>query len=701
MKPLIKQLKPHWLIIALIMVTHFIQAYTTLLLPDYTSHLIDAGIQNGGFEQPVAVSLSKEAYQQLIEDTDDESSVSSVYSLQGDHYVLNEDVAHDEARLIELGQHWQRPLATAYLRLQAMNRTLSSDAIAQQLDAMGDTAVKNIAMQFVKAQYQATGGDIHAHQMAYLMSEGAKMLGVSFIMVIAAFFGHYLSARVGAKVGHDLRLRTFGRVLQFSQTEINKFSTASLMTRSTNDIQQVQNILIIILRISLYAPILALGGIFHVIESKSGMTWIVVLAVALVLSVVSILFSLTIPKFKLLQQQVDKVNLFAREILTGLQVVRAYGRQEEEAKRFDKASMALRDTHLFTNRVMSLMMPSMTLIMNGTAALIVWIASHRIAEGLLQVGQMTAFINYTMQIIFSFLMMTMMAVMMPRAMVAAERIQEVIDEPLTIQDVASPTVLTQQRGEVAFHNVSFQYDNAELPTLQGISFVAKSGQTTALIGSTGSGKSTVLNLLMRFYDVTEGSITIDGVDIRQLSQHQLRDMIGYVPQKGVLFSGTIASNIAYGNASLSQEEMEHAARIAHADTFIADKPNTYESDIAQGGSNVSGGQKQRLSIARALAKKPHIMLFDDSFSALDYKTDASLRQALHDNLAEATVLIVAQRISTIINADQIIVLDEGKIADIGTHSQLMAQSKVYREIAESQLSATELATYDIHGKEEA
>lgn len=683
MKNLLKHLKPYWLQVVILIVLHMGQAYTTLLLPDYTSNLIDTGIQNGGFSYTVPLAATKEAATELQALAPDEVSDSwATYYHTDDkgNYILNSD-----ANLSELESQFVEPLAIAQ-----MSQKMPQEIAAQQVHTLNEPTLRSIALQYVKAQYEATGHDVAAHQIQYLLIEGSKMLLVAFAMLLFAIGAYYLSAVIGAKIGHDLREQTFKQVLNFSQQEINKFSTASLITRSTNDIQQIQMVTTMMLRIALYGPILVIGGVTHVLRDNAGMAWIIVLSVSLVLGVVGILIGFTMPKFKLLQKQIDKVNLRAREILTGLQVIRAYGRQDEEAKRFDQASLSLKQTQLFTNRMMSLMFPLMMIIMNGTSVLIIWVAGHRIEAGLLQVGQMTAFISYTLQIIFAFMLMTMLAVTLPRAIVSAERIQEVLDEQPVIQDPQQSHTLSEPTGIVAFHDVSFRYQDAEADTLEHVSFTAQPGKTTAIIGSTGSGKSTILNLLMRFYDVTQGSITVDGVDIRDMSQQDLRDLMGYIPQKGVLFSGTIASNIGYGASDLTEEQMAEAAEIAHASEFIQEKTDGYHSSVAQGGSNVSGGQKQRLSIARAIAKQPHIYLFDDSFSALDYRTDASLRQALAAKTAHATVIIVAQRISTIINADQIIVLDEGKVVGLGTHLQLMESSQVYREIATSQLSQAEL-----------
>ena len=716
MGKLFKLLKPYGWSVLIIMVLHVVQAYTMLLLPDYTSNLIDVGIQNGGFEYTAPIAMTKEEaqqFEQLLLPEELTQFQANYTTTSAGNYELNSSVQADGQLMTQLGQTFREPLAI----MQAMSTmsaeqqqaiqqagavaTASGKTVAEvvrpraqaELEPLGDNVVKNMAKQVVKSMYTAAGYDATHYQMSYLFKAGFMMLVVAFVSVASAFGAHYFAARIGADIGHTLRMQTFEKVLAFSQTEINKFSTSSLITRTTNDIQQIQVTMTMLLRIVLFAPVMALGGIIHVLTTKASMVWIVGLGVAVVMSVVAILVGITMPKFKMLQKQIDQVNLYAREILTGLQVVRAYGRQEVEAERFDGASVELRDTNLFTNRVMSLMMPSMMILMNVISIFIIWVAGRQIADGQMQVGEMTAFINYTMQIIFSFLMLTMMSVQLPRAVVSAERIDEVVAEPLRIQDKEAAVHLSEPKGVVEFKHVDFRYAGADADTLQDITFTARPGKTTAIIGSTGSGKSTVLSLLMRFYDVTRGQITMDGVDIRDLSQAQLRDLMGYVPQKGILFSGTIESNIGYGRNDLSQADLEQAAEIAHATEFIAAKEDGYQSAIAQGGGNVSGGQKQRLSIARAVAKQPKVFLFDDSFSALDYRTDASLRKALAEKTADATVMIVAQRVSTILEADEIVVLDEGRIAGIGTHAQLMRESSVYREIATSQLSEAELARY--------
>jgi ATP-binding cassette subfamily B protein len=541
------------------------------------------------------------------------------------------------------------------------------------------------------AQYAADGIDLHDVQMKYLLTTGGKMLVYALIAMIATIFVSLLAARSGAVIGKRLRERVFHKVVSFSGKEMDQFSTASLITRSTNDIQQVQMVITMMLRMVLYAPILGIGGIIKVLRTQTGMDWIIAVAVILVIGVVSVLMAVTLPKFRIMQTLVDKLNLVSREILTGIPVIRAFSREKFEEERFAVANKNLQQTQLFTNRVMTLMMPAMMFIMNGVTVMIVWFGSKGIDLGNLQVGDMMAFITYTMQIVMSFLMITMISIMLPRAGVAASRIEEIIQTEPSIHDKKETVSDTKTfTGEITFDDVSFRYPNADADVLEHISFTAKSGETTAIIGSTGCGKSTLIHLIPRFYDVTDGKITIDGVDIRELSQHKLRSLIGLVPQKGILFSGTIASNIKFADNAISDEKMKEAADIAQVKNFIEEKKEQYGSAIAQGGSNVSGGQKQRLAIARAIAKNPKVFLFDDSFSALDYKTDAALRKALTHQVKNATVIIVAQRISTILHADKIIVLDEGKIAGMGTHEQLLQECEAYREIASSQLSEAEL-----------
>ena len=563
--------------------------------------------------------------------------------------------------------------------------------IEKKTEELPDTITEQAAVNYVKEAYADLGIDMDELQFRYLFSTGAKMIGLAFLGMAASVLVGFLASRVGAAAGRDLRGRVFKKVVGYSSNEFDHFSTASLITRSTNDIQQVQFIIVMLLRIVLYAPILAIGGIVQVFQTNVSMSWIIGLAVVLIALVVLVLFAVAMPKFKSLQKLVDKVNLVMREILTGLPVIRAFSTEKHEEKRFDKANMDLMKTNLFVNRAMTFMMPIMMLIMNGISVLIMWSGAKGINDGQMQVGDMMAFIQYTMQIIMGFLMICMLSVMLPRAAVAADRVDEVLSSRTVIHDPKTPKKFEEkQKGVLTFDHVSFKYPGADENVLEDITFTAKPGETTAIIGSTGSGKSTLVNLIPRFYDVTDGSIRLDGTDIREVTQHDLRDKLGYVPQKGLLFSGDIASNIMFGNPEGGGQEMKEAAQIAQATEFIEAKPNKYESPISQGGSNVSGGQKQRLSIARAIAKRPEVFIFDDSFSALDYKTDVALRKALKKRTKESTVLIVAQRISTILNAEQIIVLDDGKIAGIGTHKELLRNCEVYKQIAASQLSEKEL-----------
>ena len=562
----------------------------------------------------------------------------------------------------------------------------------EKLGAQSDMIVEQRALLFVKEEYAAMGLDLDQIQMNYLLSTGGRMLGISLLMAVTAILVGLLASRTAAQLGMSLRGDVFKTVMSFSNTEIDKFSTASLITRSTNDIQQVQMVVVLMLRIVIYAPIIGIGGIIKVAATHTGMEWIIAVAVASALALVALLMGLALPKFKRMQTLVDKMNLVSREILTGLPVIRAFSREKHEEKRFDLANLDLKKTQLFTNRVMTFMMPMMMLLMNGVSILIVWNGGHGIDAGTMQVGDMIAFITYTMQIVMAFLMIAMIAIFLPRASVAAGRINEVLQTKPVIRDKrkVKDNSKEQWQGVVAFEDVSFRYPDAGADVLEHITFTARPGQTTAIIGSTGSGKSTLLNLIPRFFDVSYGRITMDGVDIRDLSQHKLHALLGYVPQKGVLFSGDIQSNLKFGGADITDQAMEEAAEIAQAREFIDSKPEGYHTPIAQGGTNVSGGQKQRLSIARAIAKNPKVFLFDDSFSALDYKTDVVLRRALNEKVKDATVIIVAQRISTILHADQIVVLDEGRIAGIGTHEELMKHCHTYQEIARSQLSAAEL-----------
>ena len=565
-----------------------------------------------------------------------------------------------------------------------------TDGLAQLDETVADS-LSSQAMLLVALEYDAQG-IAHDVQMSYLLRTGGQMLALTLLMVAVAVAVGFIASRVSAAIGRDLRRDVFRTVVGYSNAEIEKFSTASLITRTTNDIQQVQFVCVILLRMVAYAPILGIGGIMHVASGNTGLEWIIFVAVAALLALIAVLMNVAMPKFKQMQVLVDRLNLVSREILTGIMPIRAFSREAFEEKRFDRANTDLMKTQLFTNRTMVAMMPFMTLIMNGTSLLIVWFGGKAMDLGSMQVGEMIAFITYTMQIVMSFLMLSMVAVMLPRAGVAADRIDEVIKTPSTIHDPAAPKALPADgtHGVVAFHDVSFRYPGSDEDALEHISFTARPGETTAIIGSTGCGKSTLLNLIPRFYDVTEGSVTIDGVDVRDMTQAQLHDELGYVPQKGVLFSGTITSNLKFGGDHITDADAAQAAEIAQATEFISAKPEGFDSPIAQGGSNVSGGQKQRLSIARAIAKHPQIYLFDDSFSALDYKTDVALRRALKAKTDNATVIIVAQRISTVLHANQILVLDEGRIVGKGTHAQLMESCPEYQEIARSQLSQKEL-----------
>ena len=586
-----------------------------------------------------------------------------------------------------------RPIFATMLENKMMDKdTILSmrDSMEDTIDTMGSSLVKAMGVAYAVSCDKAAGLDVDHIQKSYLLSAGLKMVGMAFLMGIVTVLVGLFASRVGAGIGMTLRGKVFKQVVGFSNAEMDKFSTASLITRSTNDIQQIQMVSVMLLRMIAYAPILGIGGVLKVMQTGAGMGWIIVLAIVVILGYVMVLMSVTMPRFKLMQKLVDNVNLVSREILTGLSVIRAFGREKKEEERFDDANKDLTKTMLFTNRIMTFMMPGMMMIMNVLTVGIVWVGAHKIDAGTMQVGAMTAFITYAMMIVMSFLMLTMMSIMLPRAAVAADRIDEVIHTQSSIRDDENPQNLAVHDGVVRFDHVNFKYPGAEEDVLHDIDFVAEPGKTTAIIGSTGCGKSTLVNLIPRLYDVSEGSITLDGQDIRKIRMSDLREEIGFVPQKGVLFSGTIASNLRFGRDDATDEEIRLAAELAQASEFIDAKDDKYDSAIAQGGSNVSGGQKQRLSIARAIAKNPKIFIFDDSFSALDLKTDAALRKALSDNVKDCTVIIVAQRISTILHADQILVLDDGRIVGKGTHEELMKSCEVYQQIAKSQLSAKEL-----------
>ena len=696
--------------VVLIVLLLVVQAYCDLSLPAYTSDIVDVGIQQGGIDSAVPEKISEATLTELkLFMTDDEiAAVDRAYQPDADgNYVLT---AKDEDERDRLDAVFSTPMVVvSQLRsegdgkLDQIQMALSAGMVTKEallgevstaLESAGegsDSLLGQMAVAFVKSEYEALGMDTGKIQTDYLLLVGAKMLGVTLLSVIAAVIVGLLASRTAAGVGMRLRSRVFGKVVSFSNAELDRFSTASLITRSTNDIQQVQMVIVMLLRMVLYAPIIGVGGIIKVAHTETGMGWIIGVAVALITVVVVALMVIAMPKFKKMQSLVDRLNLVSREILTGVPVIRAFSREKHEEERFDGANRDLMKTQLFTNRVMTFMMPMMMFLMNGISIMIVWFGGKGIDQGNLQVGDMMAFITYTMQICMAFMMITMISIMLPRANVAAGRIDEVLATEPTIED--KETVLDETKafqGVVEFHDVSFHYPGADGNVLEHIDFTALPGKTTAIIGSTGSGKSTLVHLIPRFYDVTEGSITIDGVDVRDLSQKKLHSLLGFVPQKGVLFSGDIESNLKFGGDDISDEAMMEAASIAQASDFIAAKEEGVHSPIAQGGTNVSGGQKQRLSIARAIAKNPQVYIFDDSFSALDYKTDVVLRKALSEKVGDATVIIVAQRISTILHADQIIVLDDGKIAGIGRHEELLAGCPTYQEIARSQLSAKKL-----------
>lgn len=733
MKNLFKYASEHWKALLAIVAILIVQAYCDLSLPAYTSDIVNVGIQQGGVEDHIPDAISAEDMETLLLFTSekDGKTVLSAYekddkTYEEQAYVLKDTVKEDTDRTEKLSGILAAPMMMAagfesgsdmtadieeQLKAQLPPEMISEDMtvldilkmmpqeqkqafvseIEKKTEELPDTITEQAAVNYVKEAYADLGIDMDELQFRYLFSTGAKMIGLAFLGMAASVLVGFLASRVGAAAGRDLRGRVFKKVVGYSSNEFDHFSTASLITRSTNDIQQVQFIIVMLLRIVLYAPILAIGGIVQVFQTNVSMSWIIGLAVVLIALVVLVLFAVAMPKFKSLQKLVDKVNLVMREILTGLPVIRAFSTEKHEEKRFDKANMDLMKTNLFVNRAMTFMMPIMMLIMNGISVLIMWSGAKGINDGQMQVGDMMAFIQYTMQIIMGFLMICMLSVMLPRAAVAADRVDEVLSSRTVIHDPKTPKKFEEkQKGVLTFDHVSFKYPGADENVLEDITFTANPGETTAIIGSTGSGKSTLVNLIPRFYDVTDGSIRLDGTDIREVTQHDLRDKLGYVPQKGLLFSGDIASNIMFGNPEGGGQEMKEAAQIAQATEFIEAKPNKYESPISQGGSNVSGGQKQRLSIARAIAKRPEVFIFDDSFSALDFKTDVALRKALKKRTKESTVLIVAQRISTILNAEQIIVLDDGKIAGIGTHKELLRNCEVYKQIAASQLSEKEL-----------
>lgn len=770
MTRILKYMKEYGAMIALVIALLFVQAFCDLALPQYTSDIIDTGIQNKGIEHVMPEKIVPEEfeYAKLFMKEDEQNKWDKSYTKKNNVYKRNkfsedeldeydslfamplitnsqmsqvpkdefkkqlaeqmnvkpEDVTDEMIDGFAAKIGWKvnynkkteekdgKKQTTYYVDMRGMFKNLIGsgamkqenlidirDKMEENFKTMGDSFIKSTAISYTISASKMADVDVDKIQTRYLWIAGFKMIVMALLMSGSAVFAGFFASKIGAAVGMNLRGKIFKKVINFSDAEMNKFSTASLITRSTNDIQQIQMVITMLLRMVAYAPIVGIGGVLKVIQTGAGMSWIIVLAVISVLMLVIILMMLAMPKFKVMQKLVDKVNLVSREILTGLLVIRAFGREKTEEERFDDANKNLTKAMLFTNRVMSVMMPGMMLIMNGISILIVWVAAGRIDTGSMQVGTMTAFITYTMQIIMAFLMLTMMSVMLPRAAVSAERIDEVLNKEITIYDDKDAEVLGRKDNTVVFNDVSFKYPGAEDNVLEHISFTAEPGKTTAIIGSTGSGKSTLINLIPRFYDVSEGSITVGGKDIRNVSIESLRDLIGYVPQKAVLFSGTIASNLRYGRSDATDDEIIEAAQISQSEEFIEGKKAKYDTHISQGGTNVSGGQKQRLSIARAIAKKPEIYIFDDSFSALDFKTDAVLRKALSKKTKNSTVIIVAQRISTILNADQIIVLDGGKIAGIGTHKDLLDNCEVYRQIAKSQLSEAELGISEDNGKE--
>jgi len=771
MSKIFKNMLPYWKSVIIIFAFLLIQAGCDLALPQYTSNIIDIGIQKSGVEHVVPEAITADEFEmaKLFMTEEEISTWEGIYEKDGDIYRLNEE---DEKRLDELDEELSTALILDY-QMSAVDEASFKKMMAKQMgvdesamadmtieeigaqmgmtletftreqededgntvevtcvdmrqifkamteygqmskddilamretmektfETMGEQLVTSMGVAFAVQNNKEAGIDMDAVQTTYLWTAGLKMIALALLMGLTTVIVGYFAAKVGAGIGRDLRGNIFKKVVGFSNTEMDQFSTASLITRSTNDVQQVQMVSTMMLRMIAYAPILGIGGIIKVIQAGAGMGWVIGLAVLVLLGLVGILMVIAMPKFKLMQKMVDAVNLVSREILTGLSVIRAFGREKKEEERFDLSNRDLTKTMLFTNRVMTFMMPSMMMIMYGLTIMIVWVGAHRIDSGVMQVGAMTAFITYAMMIVMSFLMLTVMSIMLPRAAVASDRIDEVIRKEFTIQDDSNPEKVTEHKGVIRFEHVNFRYPEAEEDVLENIDFTAEPGKTTAIIGSTGCGKTTLVNLIPRLYDVTSGSIKLDGKDIRKITMEELRREIGYVPQKGMLFSGTIASNLRFGNKDATDEEIRAAAEIAQASDFIEEKEGKYDSEIAQGGTNVSGGQKQRLAIARAIAKNPKIFIFDDSFSALDLKTDAALRKALGEKVKDSTVIIVAQRISTILHADQILVLDDGKIAGRGTHEELMRSCEVYQQIAKSQLSAKELGLSE-SGKEE-
>lgn len=748
MLKVLKYLKKTWVSVVMIIILLCVQASTDLTLPDYTSKIVNIGIQQGGIEDVSPDVIRESQMSNILTFTDEDESILNAYTLiskddldekeyekyvkkypkleEQKLYIKKDKLSEDEEN--NLNNIISKPIVEVYLLTnEETEKQIKSQMLAnipeeqktiienmslidiiksmpvekqdeilkeinEKIDQMSGTIIDQAAISAVKEEYKNIGMDTDKIQSNYIAMTGVQMLGIALVSMVAAILIMFLSSRVAARLGKTLREKVFQKVLSFSTKEFNEFSTASLITRSTNDIQQIQMLLTMLFRVVVYAPIIGVGGLIRVIRnSNTSMAWIIALAIVCILAIVIILFIVTMPRFQKLQKLVDKLNLVSREILTGLPVIRAFNTEKREEKRFQDSNEALMKANIFVNRSMSIMMPAIMFVMNGITLLIVWVGGHGVDDGIMQVGDLMAFIQYTMQIVMSFLMISMISIMLPRAQVSAKRIMEVIEcEPSIKDKEKTKNVDENKKGYVEFRDVSFRYPDADTEILEDISFTAKPGETTAIIGTTGSGKSTIVNLIPRFYDVTGGELLIDGVNVKDLSQKDLRSRIGFVPQKGVLFFGTIESNIKYGNPKLSDKKMEEAAEIAQATEFIESKPNKYKESIAQGGSNVSGGQKQRLSIARAIATDPEIFVFDDSFSALDLKTDSKLRAALKEKTENKTVIIVAQRISTILNADQIIVLEEGKIVGKGTHEELMNTCETYKQIALSQLSENEL-----------